>query len=118
MDTPVYGIYSKHRYPAPIFSNLIGHKFTDKSIVNVNPHYRMKFGSDAVLTESLNLMNLGLASAQTLDELWSVFIPTTRIGKPKDGSNWLPNSHNIGEVTADRVIRTGSEQDYNAKTAF
>ena len=73
---------------------------------------------DAVLTESPNFMNLGLSSVHTSDELGSVFIPTTRIGRPIDGSNLIPPGHIFGEVTADRVIRTRSEQNYSAKTDF
>ena len=78
----------------------------------------MNFRSDAVLAESPNFLNLGIGCVHTLDELGSVFIPTPIIGTPTDGSNWLLASHHIGVVTADRVSRTGSEQDYNAKTDF
>ena len=78
----------------------------------------MNLTRDAVLTESLNFMNLGLLSVHTSDELGSVFIPTTIIVRNIDGSNWLLPGHSIGEVTADRVSRTRSEQNYNAKTDF
>ena len=71
----------------------------------------MNFGSDVVLTKSSNFVNLGLASIHTLDELGSVFIPTTKIGTPTNGSNWLPISHIVGEVTADRVIKKGLDRD-------
>ena len=70
----------------------------------------MNLTCDAVLTEIPNFVNLGLSSAHTSDKLGSVSIPTTRIGRPTDGSNWLPPGHIIGEVTADRVRRTRSEQ--------
>ena len=73
---------------------------------------------DAALNKSANFVNLGLSSVYTSDGLGSVFIPTTRIGTPTDGFNWIPSSHSIGEVTADRVSRTGSYQDYNTKTDF
>ena len=73
---------------------------------------------DTDLTKSPNFVNLGLSSIHTSDELWSVFILTTRIGTPADGSNLLPPGHFIGEFTQDKVIRTGSDQDYNAKTNF
>ena len=73
---------------------------------------------DTVLTKIPNFVNLGLLSVHTSDELRSVFISITRIVTPTDGSNWLPPVHSIGEVTADRVSRTGSEQDYNAKADF
>ena len=63
-------------------------------------------------------MNLGLLSVHTPDELGSVLIPTTRIGSPTDGFNWIPPVHIIGEVTVDRVRRMGSEKNYSAKTDF
>ena len=118
LDTSINGIYSNYRDPAPIFSKVIDRKFTDKSSADVISCCQMNFGSDTVLIESPNFVNLGLAYVHTSDELGYVVIPTTRIGTPMDGSKWLPTSHCIGEVTADRVSRTGSEQDYNAKTDF
>ena len=78
----------------------------------------MNFRSDTVLTKSPNFVNLELSSVHTPDELRSVFIPTTRIGTPTDGSNCLLTSHRIGEFIADIMSRTGSEQDYNVKTGF
>ena len=63
-----------------------------------------------ILTESPNFMNLGLLYVHTSDELGSVFIPTTRIERPEDGSNCILPDHCIGVVTADRVIETISEQ--------
>ena len=70
----------------------------------------MNLTHDAVLMESPNFMNLGLSSVHTLDEIGSVFIPTTRIGRPTDGLNWILPGHHIGEVAADRAIRTKSEK--------
>ena len=78
----------------------------------------MNLTCDSVLTESPNFVNLGLLYVHTSAEIGSVFIPTTRIGKPTDGSNWLPPGHCIGKITADRVSKIGSEKDYNAKTNF
>ena len=63
-------------------------------------------------------MNLGLLSVHASDELRSVLIPTNRIGRPTDRSNYLLPGHLIGEVTADRVSRTRSEQNYNDKIYF
>ena len=78
----------------------------------------MSLTPDAVLTKSPNFMNIGLLSVHTLDELGSFFIPTTRFGRPMAGSKWLLPGHLIGEVSADRVIRTRLEQKYNPKTDF
>ena len=116
LDTSINVIYSEHRDPAPILNKVIGQKFADKSSADVNSRCRMNFGSDAVFTESPNFVNMGIAFVHTSDELGSIFIPATRIGPPTDGSNWLLSSHSIGEVTVDRVSRTASEKDYNAKT--
>ena len=78
----------------------------------------MNLKCDAILTESPNFVNLGLSSVHTSDELRSVFIPTTIIGRPMDGSNRILSGHRIVEVTADIVSRTRSEQNYSAKTDF
>ena len=73
---------------------------------------------DAVLTKIPNFVNLGLLSVHTSDELGSFFVPTSRIRTPTDGSKWILPGHPIGRITVDRVIRTESEQDYNARTDF
>ena len=104
--------------PAPTWSKVIGRKFTNKSNADVKSCCRMNLTSDAVLTKSPNFVNLWLLSIHTSDELRSVFIPTTRIRTLTDGSNWLLPVHWIGNVTADRVSRTGSDKYYNAKTYF
>ena len=118
MDTSINRIYAKHRDPAPTWIKVIGRKFSDDSSANVYSHCRMNFTHDAVLTKSPNFINLGLSSVHTLDELGSIFIPTTRIGRLANVSNWLPSGHLIGEDAVNRVIRNSSEQNYSAKTYF
>ena len=78
----------------------------------------MNLTHDTFLTKSPNFVNMGLSSVHTSDEIGSVFIPTTRIVTPTDGSNCLPPGNHIGKVTEDRVNRAGSDQDYNDKTDF
>ena len=72
----------------------------------------------AVLTKSQKCIDLGISFVNTSGEIGSVFIPTNRIRRPTGGFNWLPTGHIIGEVTADKVSRTRSEQNYSAKTDF
>ena len=105
-ETSHNGISSKHRDPTPTWSNVISRKLSDESSSDIYFHCRMNLVRDTVLTKSSNFMNLWLSSVQTSYELVFVFIPTTRIGRPADGSNWLSPGHYIGEVTADRVSGT------------
>ena len=118
LDTSIIGIYAEHMEPAPTWSKATVRKFSDKSSSDVYSRCWMKLMHDAVLTESPNFINLGLSYVHTLDELISVFITITRIVRLTDGPNWLPTGHIIGEVTADRVSRMRSEQNYSAKTDF
>ena len=118
LDTSINGIYAKHRDPAPTWSNLISGKFSDESRADVYSRCQMNLTHDAVLIKSPNFMNLGILPVHTSDELGYVFVPTTRIRRLTDGSNCLPNGNRIDEVTADRVIRTRSEQNYNSTTDF
>ena len=118
LDTSIDGIYSNHRDPAPRWSKFICQKFTNKLSADVNSCCWMNLTHDAVLTKSPNFVNLGLSSVHTFDEIGSVCIPTSRIGTPEDGFNWILPGHCIGEVTSDRVRRKGSDQNYNAKTDF
>ena len=118
LDTSINGVYFEHRDPAPTWSKVIIHKFTEESNADVTSRCWMNLTRDVVLTESPNSVNLGLSSVHTSNELGSVFIPTTIIGTPRDVSNWLPPGHPIDEDTSNRVSRTGSEHDYIAKTDF
>ena len=79
---------------------------------------QMNFGSDTVLSESPNFMDFGLSSANTRDELGSVFAPSTKIGRVTDVSNWIIPGHDISEATADRVSGTKSKNHYNFRSEF
>ena len=78
----------------------------------------MNLASDTVSSKIPNFMDLGLSSADTTDELGSVFATTTRIGLATHGSNWLPRSHFISEGTEYRVSGTKSKHNYNFKSIF
>ena len=117
-DTSISGISAKHRDPAPTWSKVIGRKFSDESSADVYSRCHMNLTCDAVLTKSPNSMNMGMSSVHTLDELGYVLIPTTRIGRPTDGYNWLPPGHRIVGVTADIVSGKRSETNYYSKSDF
>ena len=118
LDTSINRIYFKHRDPAPTCSEVIGCNFADESSSDDNSCCWMNLTRDAVLTKVPNFVNLGLSSVHTLDELGSVFSPTTRIKMPMDVFNWLPPGNCIVEVIAYRVNRTWFEQDYISRTDF
>ena len=109
--TSINGNYAEHGDPAPTFSKVIGRKLSDDSSANIYLRCRMNFTRDTVLTKIPNFMNLGLSSVHTSDEIGSFSIPATRTRSPIYGSNWLLPGHCIDKVTADRVIRTRSEQN-------
>ena len=117
-DSSINRISTKHRDPAPTLSKGIGGKLSKKYSSDIYSIYWMNFTHDAVLTKSPNFTNLGLASVHTPDELGSFSIPINRIGSCIDESNWITTGHIIGEVTADRMIRTRSEQNYSSKNYF
>ena len=113
IDTSINRIPDEHRDPTPSWSKVIGSKtFTNESS-DIYARGWMNFRSDTVLSESPNFMDFGLSSVNTTNELGSVFIPTTRIGRPTDGSNWLPPGHDISEATADIVSSTKAKNHYN-----
>ena len=108
-------INDKHRYPDPSWSKVIGIKtFTNES-ADIYARGRMNFWSDTILSESPNFMDLGLSTFNKTDELGSVVVPTARIGRPEDGSNWLLPGHDISEATADIVNRTKANNHYILK---
>ena len=55
----------------------------------------MDLASNPVVAKSPNYMDLGMSPDNTMDKLKSVIIPTTRVGRPKKGSDWLQPGHDI-----------------------
>ena len=104
--------------PTPTFSKVIRQELSDDSSANIYSRCCLKFTCDAVVTESPNFMNLGLLPVHTSDEIKSLSIPATIIGRSTDGSNWFLPGHLIGEVIAARMIRTRPEQKYSSKNDF
>ena len=118
LDASINIISAKHRDPTPSWSKVIGNKTITNKSADVYAHGQMNFRSDTVLYESPNFMDFELLSVNTMDELGSVFIPTTRIRKLMDGSNWILSSHDISEATEDRAIGMKAKNHYNFKSEF
>ena len=76
----------------------------------------MNFGSDTVFSKSPNFMNFGMSSVNTTDSHGSVFAPTTRVGRPTYGFNWLPPGHDIIQDAADRVSEKKAKNHYSFKS--
>ena len=113
LEASINIIPADHRDPTPSWRKIIGSEKITNESADVYAHGRMKFGSDTFLSESPNFVDFGLSSVNTTDKIGSVSIPTVRIGRPKDGSNWLPPGNNTSEATADRVSRTKAKNHYN-----
>ena len=109
---------AKYRVSNPRWIIVIGSKTFTNGSANIYACSRMNFGSDTILSKSPDFMVFGLSSIKTTDEIRSVFVPTARIVRPTDGSNWLPPGHDISEATEDRVRGTKARNHYNFKSEF
>ena len=102
----------------PGWSKTISIKAVTNENDDVYAHSRMNFGSDTVLSKSPKFMNFGLSSVKTTGELGYVFVPTTRVRRPTNGSNYIPPSHAISEATVDRASKAKAKNHYNFKSDF
>ena len=76
LDASIDIIPSKHMDPTKSWSKVISaKKITNKFSGDVYVRGQMNFGSETVLSEIPNLINSGLLSVNTTDELRSVFSP-------------------------------------------
>ena len=108
----------EHGHPTPIFSKVICCKtFPDKRS-DVCARKRMDLMSISVLSESPSFMNFGLTPANTPDKLKSVIVPTTRVERLTNGSDWILTKHNIEEVTVERVGEAKAYRDYILKMSL
>ena len=89
LDASINIISSKHRYLTPIWSKVIGRKFTQKSRADVYKRSRMNLASDTVLSKSPNLMDLGCRPS-------------------KQQMNSGPSSTPLPELARGRMDTTGS----------
>ena len=111
-------IFAEDRGLEPIFSEVVGWKFSDDSSDDVNSRCGVNFGSNAVFTRKPNFIKLGLASVNTTDKLGSISVPTTRVVRPTRGSKWIQHGHDIEEATLDRMRKTRANSDYIFKSDF
>ena len=78
----------------------------------------MGFASISVVTESPNIVDLGLLPANKTDKLKSVIGPTTRVEGLTNSSNWIASSHGCEEVTVGAVIEAKAFSNYNKNNEF
>ena len=116
--TSVNGNSDENGDTTPTLSKAIRKEESDDPSANIFLRCRMKFTRDAAVTKRPNFMNLGISAVHTSDELSSFSIPTTRIRRLIDGYNWIFPGHLIGEVTADIMSGTRSDQNCSSKAYF
>ena len=105
-------ISPEHEHHTPIFSKLIDHKIVPDESADVYAHKSMEFGSNSVAAESPNFMNFGLSPANTPDKLKFITVPTIKVGRLMNVSNWIQPRHNIEEVKAERMSKAKAYNDY------
>ena len=72
----------------------------------------MDFASSSVISESPNIMELGLLLVNPTDKLGSILGPNTIVEGIADGSDWIVSRHGFEEVTVERVSEVKVFSDY------
>ena len=78
----------------------------------------MNFTADVVQTQTLQLMDLGFYTINTLDERSRLSTPATYIKITTDGSNWSAPNHVFGEAIEVGTSEENSYHYYKYKTEF
>ena len=87
-------------------------------VADINPCERVNFTSNAVFCKNPKSVDLGLSTAHTADKLRFVIGPATRVRGLTDNTDGLSSSHDISEVTADRVSEAKAYSDYIKNSEF
>ena len=116
--TSIDGNLAENGDSTPISSKVIKPELSHDSSADIYLICRVNFTINAVRNEAPDFMHLGLPAVNTLDELRSFGTPATRVGRPKDRSNWSTTGHIFGEVSAVGMSGTRSQQKYSYKTDF
>ena len=98
--TSINKFYLEHGHPMPISSSVICSKTVPEKSADVYARKIMGFGSNSVVTKSPNLIDFGLSPANTLNKIKSGIVPTTRVGRSTNVSDWHRPRNDIEEVTA------------------
>ena len=80
-----------------IFSKVIGSEMYHSSIADLYSLCPVGFASNAVVTEALHFLDLGIPGVNVLDEVDTFGAPATRIRRPKDQSHWSTSNHIFGK---------------------
>ena len=118
LDASINRIPTKHKYPTPSWSKVIGSKIANESIYDVYALCWMTLASDTALSKNPNFMDSGLSPVEATDERGSIFASTNRIVLATHGSVWIQSIHCISEDTADRVSGMKTKKHYNFKCEF
>ena len=78
----------------------------------------MNLTVDPVQTQTLQFVDLGISTINTLDEGSSLSTPDIRIRRPTDSYHWSAPNYIFGEATAVVVSEEKSDYDYYYKTVF
>ena len=105
----------KHGHSTPTWSKVIGRKTVPDESSNVYLRKSIDFGSNYVVAKSPNLMDFRLSPSNTPDKINSIIAPTTRFGRFINGSDWLASSHDVEEVTVERVSKEKAYSGYIIK---
>ena len=117
-DVSIHRYPAKHMDPTPGWSKIIGNKVVINKSTDVYACRRMNFGNATVISNNPNFMNFGLSPVNTRDTLGSVILPTTRVGRPTNGSNWIRPGHVISEATVNGMSKTKAKNHYYFKSDF
>ena len=88
VKTSINGIFDENSGPRPSFSKLVICKVTGDPRVDVNSRGGMNFRSNTVVTPNPNFVNFRLVSVNTTGKVGYVSVPTTRVGRPTNISDW------------------------------
>ena len=102
----------KQGNPTPIYRKAIGRKTVTDESADANSRCGMDLGRNSVVAKNPSFMYFGLSPANIPDKIKSVIVPTARVRRLTNVSNWLRPRHDIEEVTADRVRITKANSDY------
>ena len=96
--TSIHGDFTNNGYPTLTFSKVIGRELSHNSRADIYSRCRVNFMRNDVGTKSPNFMSLGIPAVHASDELSSLGTPSTRLGRPKGGSNWSAPGHFLAKL--------------------
>ena len=115
-DTSIDGKFTDNLVAPPILTVVLSDKLSSSYSLDLYERVGMRLTEDPTNSVTLQFVDLGLSTTDTLDKGAGLWTPATRVERQTDVTHWISLEHIYGETTAvgDTVsLKSDYDNNYN-----